>query len=168
MRVVALIVAAIAALATDTGIFVYWIASDLACLSSCPPATGYTTIWLNGVATLLGPGLLAALVATVLAILSLGAQRRTAALIVVIATPLVIALAVVLIMQFVVGGLTPVAAGPLAEDPTSGPLVSLHWLQDQIFGALPLALWPFVTFLTALRQPESKAARAPKLHSISA
>lgn len=161
MRVAALIAATIAALAIDAGVFLYWIASDLACFTYCPPARGYTTPWLTNVATLLGPGLLAALFATALAVLSLAGQRRTAALILVIATPLIIALAVVLIMQFAVGGLTPVAGAPLAADPLSGPLASEEWLRHQIFGALPLAFWPLVTFLILLPRRQGRQASAP-------
>jgi hypothetical protein len=153
MRVAALIAAAIASLAVDAGIFIYWIGSDLACLTTCPPADSYTGAWLRLIDTTLSPGLLLSVVASALTIIALSAQRRTAPLIMVIATPLIIAVAVILILRFVVGGLTPIASPPLPQDPLAPLEVSRQWLQFQIYAALPLALWPFATFLLALRRP---------------
>lgn len=109
MRVTALILAAIATLTMDAGIFIYWAQTAFACFDVCPPASTFANTWLRMLATSVLPGIILAVAASVVAIIALRAERRSAALVVAVLTPILSAVAVALTLYFVAGGFTPLA-----------------------------------------------------------
>lgn len=163
MRIAAIISAALATLALYAGLFFYFLTELFACFDYCPPVSSYTDQWYTTVAMWLAPGVGLAVVASALAIIAMRLERRTTALILAVAVPILSVIAVVLLLAFVAGGLTPIAnmSAP-AADP-SEPVVSSAWITGSIFASLPLGIWPLATFLIALIiiKPATKLAPAP-------
>lgn len=168
MRITAIILSALATVATYVGIFYYWVSMILACFDSCPPLADYSDRWLSQTATTLGPGVAFAVVATITGSLALNKARSRRAFWVTIAAPTIALVAVALIMLLGAGGFLPYADPAASSDPVD-PTLSRVWLGGATYAAFPLAIWPLATCFALLYRLPSRQASAPApANSISA
>lgn len=155
MRIAAIILGALALVATAAGIFFYWIGSALICLDVCPPVSSAGQQLSSAAALSLGPGLLLSLAACILSLIALRAQGRSTAFIVTLATPFVAIALAALVLYIAGGSLTPVAAGPTDAAPADRQ-VSSDWINATRYAVMPLVIWPLVSFIAALLRPAKR------------
>ncbi|HEU0026666.1 MAG TPA: hypothetical protein VFQ25_06075 [Ktedonobacterales bacterium] len=153
MRIAAIILGALALVATAGGIFFYWIASAFICFDVCPPVSFVGQRLSSAAALSLGPGLLLSLAACILSLLALRAQGRSTAFLVTLAAPFVVIIAAVLILYVAGGSLTPVAVSGPPEVAPANRQVSSDWLNATRYAVMPLIIWPLVSFIAVLLRP---------------
>ena len=155
MRIAAIILSALALVATAAGIFFYWIGSAFICFDVCPPVSFAGQRILSAAALTLGPGLLLSLAACILSLIALRAQGRSTAFVIALATPFVVIALAALILYIGGGSLTPVAAGPTDVAPANRQ-VSFDWLNATRYAVMPLVIWPLVSLIAALLRPAQR------------
>ena len=153
MRLAAILLGIFALLAIAGGIFAYWIGSAFLCVDVCPPVSFAEQQLPVLAAFTLGPGLLLSLAAWILSLLYVWSQGRTTIFIALLTTPLIVAIAGVLILLLAGGSLTPVAVSGPPEVAPADRQISSEWLDVTRYAVLPLLLWPLVSFLAALLLP---------------
>lgn len=144
MRIASIILAAVATLVIDVGLYFYVTANAISCIQSCPSIPDFTAQWMRTILYALGPGILLSLIATALGLLASRLKPRSAVFIVTLLAPVVVAALIALIMQFVAGSFLPVAG--VGVNPTYIPL-SFTWILGATLAATPLAAWPLATFV---------------------
>jgi hypothetical protein len=150
VKVAALIVNILAALAALGGMFVYALGSTFICVDVCPSVSSASQQLPVVAGVTLGPGILLSLAACILSMLYVRSQGRPVWFVLTLVTPLAVGATIVTLLLLLGGSLTPVAVSGPADVAPADRQVSVTWLTATTYAVIPLLVWPLVSLAAAL------------------